>query len=69
MIRGTRALRTGMIGADLVRLVPSHDKSDLLRLSMCEQTNLARAAFFPLFGRALEPEQFSSPEIYYRRDQ
>lgn len=53
-----------MVGADLERLVPSHDESYFVGLVVLKETNVPSPAFFPLAALPDESEQFGSPEAY-----
>lgn len=58
--RGGEGL-TVVVGADLERLVPSHDEAYFVGLVVLEEPNVARPAFFPLAALPDESEQFRSP--------
>ena len=55
-----RTALTDVVRANLERLVPSHDQSNLLGLFVLEQTNIARSSLLPLKVGLDESEELGS---------
>ena len=54
-------MRTGVVRADLERLITSHNEADLLGRLVREQTNVACPSFLPFRRGRLESEQLGTP--------
>ena len=55
-----KSMRTKVIGANLERLVATHEDASLLRLLVLQKLEVASAALLPLVGRAVKAVQLGA---------